>query len=433
MSETGASGEAVAERIIRLGRALQGRVDLSMAEIIDASRAAEVIDLGSRQQLRLALRATMIKDPQHYPTFDATFDRLFPVHLGRDPATDLNHAAERGAELVASDADLRPQATELVDQHAGLDGDRRGEGHHMRRVYRAADLARLMSEARKLDPEADTERLRARIEELKRMIAADVRAHLGELEGGEPVGPYEDIEFLNASRAELDDLRAAIRPLARKLAARLARRRRALHQGKVNIRRTTRRSLATGGVPMDVATDRPRAHRPELFVLCDISGSVADFSLFTLSLVAAFSAEIGRTRSFVFVDGIDEITGLLASTDHGIEPWQILRNTNVIADDGHSDYGAVLRQFWNEVADHELRRSSTVIITGDGRANYRDNGSDMLEKLARRGQLLYWLNPEPEAEWDTHDSEMATYGPFCTQVFEVRNVRQLISCVEAIF
>ena len=186
--------------------------------------------------------------------------------------------------------------------------------------------------------------LQARIDQLKRLMAAEVRARLGPPDEDYFVGPTEDIEFLNASRAELDRVREAVRPLARVMAARLTRKRRSRNQGRINLRRTVRQSLNSGRrairswpigdpVPTDLS----------LLVLCDISGSVAEFSLFTLTLMSALSAEVARTRSFVFVDRMDEITDLLARTDHSIEPWQIMRNTNVIADDGHSDYGAVLQ------------------------------------------------------------------------------------------
>jgi hypothetical protein len=227
-------------------------------------------------------------------------------------------------------------------------------------------------------------------------------------------------------------MRQVIRPIARKLAARLARRRR--HQrGRANIRRTVRRSLASGGVPLDVVQDRPRAHKPELFVLCDISGSVADFSLFTLTLMSALSAEVARTRSFVFVDAVDEITDLLDTTSHAIEPWQIMRNTNVIGFDGHSDYGAVFEQFWQEYGDRDLTRSSTVIVTGDARTNHRGAGDEWFARIHERCRRVYWLNPEPREEWDTHDSEMATYARHCDSTSEVRNLRQLIVCVEQLF
>jgi uncharacterized protein with von Willebrand factor type A (vWA) domain len=422
------------DRIVRLGRSLRaGGVKVALAEIVDAGRAATAIDLADRGELRLALRATLVKDPRHYPQFDAAFDRLFPARPRPDSPSSGTAAATDAAALVASGGDLADLAAALVEEHAGLDaGELRGERHHVLRVHRAADLARLMSEARLLDPALTSDDLRARIEELKRLIAAEVRARVGDREDDAIAGELEDVDFLRASRVELEQIRLTIRPLARRLAARLARRRQGQHRGRVNLRRTARRSLATGGVPFDVAYERPRLHRPELYVLCDISGSVAEFSLFTLTLMAALSAEVARTRSFVFVDAIDEVTGLLAATDHGIEPWQIMRNTNVVGRDGHSDYGAVLRQFWDEIGDRHLGPNSTVLVTGDARTNYRDAGAPVLADLARRCRRVYWLNPEPSAEWDTHDSAMAVYARSCTEVFEVRNLRQLVACVERV-
>ena len=287
-----------------------------------------------------------------------------------------------------------------------------------------------MSDARKANPELPTAELRERIEQLKRLMAAEVRYRLGEPTEMAHHPAVQDIEFLNATRHQLDEIRDAVRPLARRLAARLARRRQAQHGRSVNFRRTMRRSLATGGTPIDVAYQRARLHRPDLFVLCDISGSVAHFSVFTLTLMSALSAEIPRCRSFVFVDAVDEVTDLLASTDHGIEPWQLMQNTNVIARDGHSDYGAVLDQFWDEVGDGDLSANSTLLVTGDGRTNYRPAGDAVLEEMASRCRAVYWLNPEPRAEWDTYDSEMEVYSRHCTGTFEVRTVRQLVSCVE---
>ncbi len=425
------AGDALVGRVIDLGRLLQaGGVDVAQAELIDAGRAATVVDLGSREELRTALRATMVKESRHFGIFDAAFERLFPLLAVGGTDEDLTRAGL--ARLIASGGNLGPAAARLVDELGGLDRDHRGERHHVQRVCRGADLARLMSEALRADPGAAPQDLRLRVEELKRLIASEVRARLGDPQTDETEGPLEDVEFLKASRAELDRVRQAVRPLARKLAGRLARRRRSLRSGRVNMRRTVRQSVSSGGVPFDVAFKRRSPRRPELFVLCDISGSVAEFSLFTLTLMAALSAEVARTRSFVFVGAVDEVTALLKATGHGIEPWQIMRNTNVIGADGHSDYGRVLDQFWAETADRDLRPSATVLITGDARTNYRPAGAEALARIGGRARRLYWLNPEPKDRWDTHDSQMSAYARSCAEVFEVRNLRQLASCVERI-
>lgn len=420
------------DRTVRLGRSLQALgVSVSLSEIIDAIRSTGEIDLLSRDELREALRATLVKDARYYPAFEREFDHCFPARphrpagaAGADEPVDLMAAMASGEGLAAA-------AAALVDEHGGLDGEVRSEKHHVQRVFHGADIARLMSRVRIADPEMSPAQLRARVDELKRLIAADVRAQLDDVDPG--IAPdVQDVDFLEASRAELDEMRRAIRPIARKLASRLARKRQ--HRvGKANIRRTVRRSLGTGGVPLDVAHDRPRRHRPDLFVLCDISGSVADFSLFTLTLMSALSAEIARTRSFVFVDAVDEITELLTSTDHLIEPWQLMRNTNAIGDDGHSDYGRVFEQFWHETGHRDLTRTSTLIVTGDARTNHRGTGAEWLARCAERSRRVYWLNPEPRSEWNTYDSEIAAYAPHCHSVHEVRTLRQLVASVEQLF
>jgi uncharacterized protein with von Willebrand factor type A (vWA) domain len=418
----------ITDRTVRLGRALQAHgVSVSLSEIIDATRAIAEIDLLSRSELRTALRTTLVKDARHDAVFDREFDHCFPalpLHDRRGDPTPVDVV-----EAMATGEGLAGAAASLVDEHGGLDGELRTEKHHVQRVFLGADIARLMSRVRIADPTVTPEQLRARLDELKRLIRADVRTQLDpSLDLG--IAPdVQDVDFLEASRTELDQMRAAIRPIARKLAARLARKRRH-HTGRANIRRTIRRSLASGGVPIDVAHDRPRAHKPELFVLCDISGSVADFSLFTLTLMSALSAEIARTRSFVFVDAIDEVTELLGTTGHAIEPWQLMRNTRAIGADGHSDYGAVLEQFWDETGVRDIGRTSTVLITGDARTNHRPSGEASLARIAERARRVYWLNPEPADQWDTHDSAMSTYAARCHGTHEVRNLRQLVACVE---
>ena len=429
-AEESLTGEAIAERVTALGHSLQAcGVEVTLAEIIDAATAATLVDLGSRSEFKGALRATLVKDARHLDLFEAVFDRLFPLSGSDGPDGDGTTPID-AVSVVAFDADPAALAAQLVAQHGGFDGELRGERHHLQRALRAADLAQLMSDARRANPELPTAELRERIEQLKRLMAAEVRYRLGGPDRTLPNPAVQDVEFLNATRHQIDEIRDAVRPLARKLAARLARRRQARHGRSVNFRRTIRRSLSTGGTPVDIAYQRARFHRPDLFVLCDISGSVAHFSVFTLTLMSALSAEIPRCRSFVFVDGVDEVTDLLAATDHGIEPWQLMRNTNVIAGDGHSDYGAVLEQFWDEVGESDLGPNSTLLVTGDARTNYREHGAEVLEEISCRCRAVYWLNPEPRLDWDTYDSEMEVYSRHCTETFEVRTVRQLVSCVE---
>ena len=155
----------------------------------------------------------------------------------------------------------------------------------------------------------------------------------------------EDVDFMHATREELANLRRVIQPLTRKLAVRLARKRRHGRRGPLDFRSTMRHSLSTGGVPMDPKFRFPRPSKPEIFVVADISGSVAAFARFTLQLVHAISSQFSKVRSFVFVDGIDEVTRFFeGAEDVMVAIHKVNTEADVVWVDGHSDYGHALER-----------------------------------------------------------------------------------------
>ena len=235
----------------------------------------------------------------------------------------------------------------------------------------------------------------------------------------------EDVAFMNASREELQALRKAMYPLTRKLAARLARKRRHRRRGPLDFRRTVRHSLNYGGVPAELVFRHPKPSKPEIFVLADISGSVAAFARFTLHLMYAISGQFSRVRSFVFIDGIDDVSGFFEASDDIAEAIQRVNSeADVIAADGHSDYGRALAGFWERYG-HQVTSRSTVIILGDARNNYHEAEDWTVAEIRKKARKVFWLNPEPKAYWDTGDSIMGEYGQHCDGVYEARNLRQV--------
>src|ERR1700738_2740681 len=208
----------------------------------------------------------------------------------------------------------------------------------------------------------------------------------------------EDLEFGSAAAAEVDAIRASLGPLSRRLAGRLRQRRRA-GAGRVDFRRTIRRSLAYGGVPAELRYQPPRPAKPELVVLADLSGSVASFARFTLELMYALSSEFSKVRSFGFVDGLTEVTTILEQADGLDDVLKQLRQDNAMLwVDGHSDYGHAFRALLQ--GSHEpLSGRSTMIILGDARNNYHASQADALAALAGQVRQVFWLNPEPRGAW----------------------------------
>ncbi|MER2225189.1 MAG: VWA domain-containing protein, partial [Rhodococcus sp. (in: high G+C Gram-positive bacteria)] len=217
-----------------------------------------------------------------------------------------------------------------------------------------------------------------RIADFRKMVEKETRRRTAENLGKERVATYgvpklaEEVDFLRASDAELTTLKKNVAPLARLLASRLAVRRSRSRAGSIDLRRTLRKSMSTGGVPIDLVQRKPKRARPELVVMCDVSGSVAGFSHFTLLLVNALREQFSRVRVFAFIDTTDEVTRFFDSNaDLGSAMSRMVREAELITYDGHSDYGHAFGVFQEKFAQSITSRTSLLVL-GDGRNNYRD-------------------------------------------------------------
>jgi uncharacterized protein with von Willebrand factor type A (vWA) domain len=291
-------------------------------------------------------------------------------------------------------------------------------------------------ELSKLEERLEQDEYEHRINAMKQEIEAEIRRRLVADRGIEAMAKTlrkplpEDVDFMHASREEMVGLRKALTPLTRRLAVRLARKRRHNRRGPLDFRRTVRASLSYGGVPAEPKFRHPRPHKPEIFVVADISGSVAAFARFTLMLVYAISGQFSKVRSFVFIDGIDEVTSYFEGVEDVTEAvHRVNTEADVVWVDGHSDYGHALEVF-HQKWGKEIGPKTTVLILGDARNNYHASQSWVVKEMQHRARHVYWLNPEPKSYWDTGDSIVGDYGAHCDGVFECRNLRQLEKFVE---
>jgi uncharacterized protein len=473
-------GTAILERLTSLAAAMRrAGIPVTQAETLDAVRALAEVDLGDRRQVREALAAVSLTSGAQRATFDALFDLFLPPRVGAGSGSDdavgsdgedgtADGARERGGAegeagdpeafveellrrlLEGDDEDVRRLAREAVDRFGRLPGTapgggRDGGGWFRYRVLRAVDPARILEELLRrsvADPDALTplqlrlahDEMEARVRLLLQEIDAEVRRRAAADRDPQAIArssvppALEELDLLHLTAAQQAELRQRIRPLARRLAARSAVRRRRGSDGPLDVRRTVRRAMSTGGVPFEPAFRPRRPHRPELFLLCDVSGSVATFARFTLLLVHAMQEEFSGVRSFAFVDALDEVSHLFAGGDVEDAVGRLMSEARVVWADGHSDYGRALTTFV-ERHGHEVTARSTVVVLGDARTNYRHPGAQALELLQRRARRVWWLNPEPRTAWDTGDSVAASYARFVEEMVEVRNVRQLAAFV----
>ena len=452
---------------------------VSMTENLDAMRALEHVGVADRAAFKAALAATMVKHESHRPAFDVLFDVYFALQawdLSEDGEADGRGSGRPGTptpgsmpgggaggeaspeELAALllqallDPDvLRRFAAQAVERYAGMEPGRPvGGTYYLYRTLRQYDLDGLLEAllervraerggfAGALEERLAREEIQLRIRRFREQVEAEIRRRLVADRGPEAMARSlraklpEDVDFMHASREEMAALQRAIGPLARALAARLAMRRRRHHRGHLDFRATVRHSLAYGGVPAEPKFRKPHPSKPEIMVVADISGSVASFARFTLQLVHALASQFSRVRSFVFIDGIDEVTRFFESNP---DISEAVRRINTEADvvwvDGHSDYGhafEVFHQRWGS----EVTTKTSLIVLGDARNNYHATSSWVLAELRKRARHVYWLDPESRAYWDTGDSVISEYARHCDGVYECRNLRQLERFVEAI-
>ena len=473
------SGEPLLELLAGfIGELRQAGLPVSLTENLDAMEAVKHIPLGDREAFKYALAATLVKNNTHWRAFETVFEVYFSLrgreHSLGDELDDLleqsgddqdmpegadgqkgsggagdSLSPEELAEMLyrallqGDDAMMRALARQAVKRYAGMEPGRPvGGTYYLYRTLRNLDLDavldKLMQQAKADAPDltALEERLELdeyehRIEQLKKEVEAEIRRRLVADRGVDAMAKTlrkplpEDVDFMHASREEMASLRKAIYPLTRKLAVRLARKRRHGRKGPLDFRSTVRHSLSYGGVPAEPKFRYPRPSKPEIFVVADISGSVAAFARFTLHLVYAISGQFSKVRAFVFIDGIDEVTRFFEGVeDIGEAVHRVNTEADVVWVDGHSDYGHAFEVFWQRYG-REVGPKTTVMILGDARNNYHASQAWVVKEMREKARHVFWLNPEPRSYWDTGDSIVGEYGVHCDGTFECRNLRQL--------
>ena len=458
---------------------------VSLTENLDAMEAVQHIPIEDREAFKYALGATLVKNNSHWRSFETVFEVYFSLRgpeyklkegddsdideMWREMQEQMRQGDSKGqaggsmdsltpeeiaqmlmqALLNGDQALMRALARQAVQRFAGMEPGRPvGGTYYLYRTLRNLDLdgmlEKLMDQSRQevggeltpLEERLERDEYNDRIEQFKKEIESEIRRRLVADRGAEAMAKTlrkplpEDVEFMHASRDEMQNLKKALGPLTRKLAARLARKRRHGRKGPLDFRNTVRHSLSYGGVPAEPKFKYPRPAKPELIVVADISGSVAAFARFTLMLVYAIQNQFSKVRSFVFIDGIDEVTEFFRNTEDVAEAvHRVNTEADVVWVDGHSDYGHAFEVFWERYGK-DVGPKSTVLLLGDARNNYHASQSWVVKEIRQKARHVYWLNPEPRSYWNTGDSIVGEYGTHTDGVYEVRNLRQLEGFVE---
>jgi uncharacterized protein with von Willebrand factor type A (vWA) domain len=372
---------------------------VSVAESLVALESIGHVGLDDRELLRLSLRTVLIKSQRDFALFDTLFQRFFTVprrrkrrrakhqhHSGNDEGKGPKQGPRQGGASSAAQ-----QSLQALDQHKG-----------------GSPADALQSSVQN------------RLEALEQAWQRQLKAPLGpvvtqpERSGAQALHTRIDRPF---PPDRLEDMYRQIERLAIKLLTRRALRYRRARHGRIDLRGTVLRGLRSGTeIPFNLMHRRRKQTKLRLMVLCDVSGSVWQVSTFLLKLVRTLQAEFSQVRSLVFVNSIVEVTELIRRMrfPHDLKNLRQYPQLNLF---GFSDFGRAFYQFYRDYLD-ELTRETVVVILGDARNNAFDAQFWTLDEIRQRSRRILWLNPEPRRDWNTGDSIIGVYAPFCDDVLE---------------
>jgi hypothetical protein len=452
-------------RILQLISALRASgVRVSLAESAEAFSAVDIMGIQDREEFRLSLRATLIKDLKDIPVFDKLFPLFFgtgqPPMMGGNPSEDMSpEEAQMLAEALRQFAEnLRQRMDRLMNgeqlsraelealgQMVGLNqvDDLRYQNWMAQRMMRALAFPEVREALKELMEQLQQMGMsRDRIEQMREMIQQNLQGmrdqierfageriaeNLSERPRGETIDNLMNRPFQALSDGDKKVLQNEVKRLAAMLRTRIALRQKRMKSGQLDPKATIRANLKYHGVPMEIK-HKDRVRKPKIVVICDISTSMRFCSELMLSFLFALQGQVRKTHAFAFIDHLESISEDFSGTnaDEAIASvlWRMPSGSY------NTDLGYSLNDFQNEYMD-TLNSGTTLIIVGDGRNNYYDPRLDIFSTMTRRAARTIWLNPEPPYLWHG-DSDMPKYAPLCNNVLKVSNLRELAEAVDSL-
>jgi uncharacterized protein with von Willebrand factor type A (vWA) domain len=428
-------------------------IAVGTSEILDAFAALEQVPWSSQDDFREALAATIAKSQEDRRLFELLFERWF-FRTAEAEAIERGIGEEgrrhEGGERLDID-ELREQVRQAIVE--GDDGEmrdlarlaiaafgRQGEGSgvigvDVQRIRRTLGLSagtkQQGDDGDEELPAIDRDQLNRFERHLRRELERDLIERTSTLPPSRPLADL-DRALPTSPTQDLAAVHRAVSQMKRRLATLGHEQRGRRRAQMVDVRRTMRASLETGGVPLRLRYRPKRPRRPEIYVLCDVSTSVTSASVFFLSVLHALHDSFRKLRSFVFIERISEVTEVFEHERDFRTIAERISSEGGVADvSGYTDYGRVWLELLAELSD-DLDPRSTVIVLGDARTNGREPHAEVFGMLAERAGRLFWLNPEPKLYWNYGDSVMAAYEPYCDGAFECWTTRHLENFVNVV-
>lgn len=462
------SQDAPTDRLLAFIEFLRGRdIFISPADSLVAMEVAGLVGYANRQLLKDGLGSALAKSKFEIEIFNEAFEQYFGVPEDDKPKTQDNHSQDESESEQPSPEQLGQQLAQALESQPELSknlssdlvealksGDEAAiaiavetaaqqvdvsaiklltqRGQYIRKMLDALGEQALRDAAVELESTepAAFEAVQALREQLRNKVRDRVdRAYMVHASGD--AEDMLDEALSNMSLGNVDQhhrarLKRLLEKMTRKLAARHGRIRKRVKRGQLAVPATLRKAMATDGVPFKPQWRKSVRRKPQILILCDVSGSVAAYAKFLLLFVHSLQDILPRTRSFAFSSNLGEVTETLRTL-----PVEIAIERVNLKYGGATDYARAFEDFAN-LAMADINRVTTVIVLGDARNNNTDPRLDLLAKIRSKCRQLIWLNPESQRSWSTGDSEMAGVMRNCDVAAECSTLKQLERVIDTL-
>ncbi len=431
---------------------------ISPSETLDALHAARLIGLKDPKMLKSALAKTLAKSLPHQGQFSILFDEFFS--LNKSHTTDLHknendeqdgqqdpeaqsQLNEPSPEVDASDLQS-PLAQQLMDDdqialQMAINGaaEQAGAGQMQiftqkpvvsMRIMQSLGDSQLNQELSELAQDDNNLELVNELRQKQEILRQQVRDFVEQQyllfsknKGTElRADALQKIKLSNIDFSQYQLMLHLVKKAAKQLASLHSRRRKISKRGLLDVRKTIAANAAFDGILFHTKWKSTRIERPKVMVLCDVSGSVSRTARFLLLFLYSLQDVLPKVRSFVFASDLAEVTDNFAQQDLEAAITDIMNSRANMS----TDYGKALHDF-NELAMQDIDNKTTVIMLGDARNNYGDGNTAIWQQVYQRSQRVLWLNPEGRFSWDSGDSIMSEYSPYCSRVEHCSSLRDL--------
>ena len=381
---------------------------VSPKETADAAQILITLGMEDRQTVKTALRTVYAKSREEQLVFDRVFDGFFlseeAIKEQREQRRQQQEEFEKARQEVQQEFGEQSVALDesQLDTYASMPAESR---------KKLKDFIQRFKGNMERNPNLYGNFIhsvfaKALLEQQMRMEDAAVGAEAADPELGmlfRDISQFRDTEIPKAI--------AVIQTISRQISGELtAKRNRGGHSGKLDFRRTIRKGLETGGSFYRLRYRKNRSRKKHLVLLCDVSGSMVQFSEFALRFIQSLNQVSESSRVFLFSEGLTEADAFSLQNMDKFRDY--VRDSGIYGKG--TDLGAALAKL-NAMNPPVLNQATTLLILSDAKTIDQTRAVAALQQAKAKAGKVLWLNPIPEGKWQYLRS-VQTFASLCTMV-----------------